>query len=139
MDAVTPKRILVVDDEEAVAEVLQYLLEDEGYEVVTATVTEDALAKAADGGFAAAVLDFSMGQVTSVAVAQALKSDPSTADVPIIILTGVSERTVREQFTGYDLFVSKGADLSEFATKLATLVGAREADKQSTREQRPDA
>ena len=139
MDAVTPKRILVVDDEEAVAEVLQYLLEDEGYEVVTATVAEDALAKAAEGGFAAAVLDFSMGEVSGVAVAHALKSDPSTAQIPIIILTGVSEGTVREQFTDYDLFVSKGADLSEFATKLATLVGSGDTKKQPSLEQRPEA
>ena len=139
MDAGTEKRILVVDDEAAVAEVMQYLLEDEGYTVVTAVHAEDALAKAAEGGFAAAVLDFSMGEVSGVAVAQALKSDPSTAHVPIIILTGASERTVREQFTGYDLFVSKGADLNEFAAKLAILIGAGDANKQPSLGQRPDA
>ena len=114
MHAVTPKRILVVDDEEAVAEVLQYLLEDEGYEVVTATVAEDALARAAEGEIAAAVLDVSMGDASGLSVAQALKTTPSTAHLPIVILTGVSESKVREQYAGYDLFVSKGADMSEF-------------------------
>ena len=119
----TPKRILVVDDEEEVAQVLQYVLEDEGYAVVTAISMENALAEAAEGGFAAAVLDVSMGEVSGVETARALKSCTPTANTPIVILTGKSERSVREQFTGYDLFMSKGADLSEFVAKLAALIG----------------
>ena len=124
MAAETSKRILVVDDEAAVAEVLQYLLEDEGYTVVTATTAKDALEKLAEGGFAAALFDVSMGEVSGLHIAKELKTNPLTAQVPVIILTGTSERSVREEFTGYDLFVSKGADLTELVCKLAALLSA---------------
>ena len=124
MASESSKRILVVDDEAAVAEVLQYLLEDEGYAVVTATAAEDALVKLSEGGFAAALFDVSMGEVSGLHIAKELKTNPLTVQIPVIILTGTSERSVREEFTGYDLFVSKGDDLTELVSKLAALLGA---------------
>ncbi len=123
MEAAAPKRILVVDDEDDVALVLQYVIEDEGYEVVTATSTKDALAKAAKGKLDAAVLDVQMGETSGLQIAQALRAAPSNAQLPIIIVSGLDERAVRRQFSGYDLFVSKGADLTELVNKLAALTG----------------
>jgi CheY-like chemotaxis protein len=123
VEAAAPKRILVVDDEDDVALVLQYVIEDEGYEVVTATSTKDALAKAAKGKLDAAVLDVQMGETSGLQIAQALRAAPSNAQLPIIIVSGLDERAVRRQFSGYDLFVSKGADLTELVNKLAALTG----------------
>lgn len=122
MTAAAERKILVVDDEEDVAEVLQYLIEDEGYKVVTATTVATAMALASEGGFSAALIDVVIGAESGLELAQALKAEPSTASLPIAIMTGLSERAVRDQFTAYDLFVSKGADLTDLVQRLRRLI-----------------
>ncbi len=122
MTAPATRRILVVDDEEDVAEVLQYLIEDEGYKVVTATTVAEALAIAPEGGFSAALIDVSIGTESGLELAKALRAASSTATLPIVIMTGLSEEAVRDQFTAYDLFVSKGADLTHLVVRLGRLI-----------------
>ncbi len=123
MTAAASKRILIVDDEQDVVEALQYTMEDDGYAVVTAITVEEALAKVAEGPFDAAVLDVSMGETDGLDVARQLRNSPVTAHIPIVILSGVDEKVLRKRFTGYDLFMSKGADLSGLVKHLELLIG----------------
>ncbi|MEO8923642.1 MAG: response regulator [Caldimonas sp.] len=124
MSEIALKRILVVDDEEDAAEALRFTIEEGGYEVVTATDIEDATAKASEEKFDATVLDVSMNVLSRLEVPKKLRADRLTA-LPIVVLTEVTEQIVRKQFTGYDGFVSKGADLSELVKQLALLTGPR--------------
>jgi DNA-binding response OmpR family regulator len=135
MTAAVARRILVVDDEEDVGEVLQYLIEDEGYKVVTATTVAKAIAIASEGGFSAALIDVSIGTESGLELAQALRAAPSTATLPIVIITGLSEEAVRDQFTAYDLFVSKGEDLTHLVERLGRLIdGTSQANEGTTAE-----
>ncbi len=79
-------RILVVDDEETLCEALQFNLEVEGYAVDVAYSAEQAL-KLPLGSYSLILLDVMMGKMSGFKFAQILKSDPATADVPIIFCT----------------------------------------------------
>ena len=84
-------RILVVDDEEDLCEILKFNLENEGYEVDTAHSAEDAL-------------KMDMGEISGFKMASLLKKDKKTAQVPIIFIT--AKDTENDTVTGFNL----GAD-----------------------------
>ncbi len=81
------KRILVVDDEVYVAHILEFSLGMEGYEVVTATSGDEALAKADEEHPDLIVLDILMPKMDGYEVCRRLKADERFADVPVILLT----------------------------------------------------
>ena len=77
------QKILVVDDEESLCEILQFNLEVEGYEVDTANSAEQALALRPER-YSLILLDVMMGEMSGFRMARILKDDPATASVPII-------------------------------------------------------
>lgn len=96
-------KILVVDDEDDLCEILKFNLETEGYQVTTANSAEDAL-KLDIASFDLLLLDVMMGGMSGFAMAKQLKANPSTASVPIIFLT--ARDTENDTVTGFNL----GAD-----------------------------
>lgn len=80
------QRILVVDDEETLCEVLQFNLEVEGYDVDVAYSAEEALTKDISS-YSLILLDIMMSEMSGFKMARLLKKDPATADVPIIFCT----------------------------------------------------
>ena len=83
-------KILVVDDELDICELLQYNLETEGYEVVTANSAEEALALPLNE-YALILLDVMMGEMSGFQMARKLKEDPSTLHIPIIFITALDD------------------------------------------------
>lgn len=79
-------RILIVDDEESLRSGLQTYLELEGYRVDTAAGAEEAMTLDLSA-YDLALLDIMMGEISGIKLAETIKSDPSTADLPIIFLT----------------------------------------------------
>ena len=79
-------RILVVDDEEDLCEILKFNLEIEGYEVDTAYSAEEALKKDLTV-YNLLLLDVMMGEISGFKMANMLKKDKKTARVPIIFIT----------------------------------------------------
>ena len=79
-------RILVVDDEETLCEVLQFNLEVEGYEVDVAYSAEEALGKDISR-YSLILLDVMMGDINGFKMARILKNAPETAGIPIIFCT----------------------------------------------------
>lgn len=79
-------RILIVDDEETLCEVLKLNLENEGFDVDTANSAEQALSMDLKR-YSLILLDIMMGEISGIRMAKMLKSDPSTADIPIIFCT----------------------------------------------------
>lgn len=115
------RRILIVEDDWAVLEVLKLMLEYEDHVVVVAKDGREALAAAAAKPFDLVLMDISMPEMSGIEVARALRAQPKTADVLIAIHTGLDEHWVRERFVDYDLFLTKAADtdvLVEEITKL---------------------
>jgi len=117
-------RVLIIEDDWDILEVLKLMLEDEGHQVVTATDGRDALAAAAAKRFDVVVMDISMPEMrmSGIEIAQALRADPKTADVQIAIHTGLQERWVKERFPDYDLFLTKAEDVSRLVAGIARLV-----------------
>ena len=86
------QRILIVDDEESICEILQFNLEVEGYEVEVAYSAEEALGKDIKS-FSLILLDIMMGGMSGFKMAQMLKKDPETASIPIIFCIARSLRS----------------------------------------------
>lgn len=82
----TTERILIVDDEETLCEVLQLNLENEGYDVDIAFSAEQALTYDLKS-YSLILLDIMMGGISGIKMAKMLKADVTTADIPIIFCT----------------------------------------------------
>ena len=80
------ERILIVDDEETLCEVLQLNLENEGYDVDIAFSAEEALTLDLKK-YSLILLDIMMGGISGIKMAKMLKSDLMTAEIPIIFCT----------------------------------------------------
>ena len=108
------QRILVVDDEQDLLEILKFNLETEGYEVATASSAEEAL-QMDIASFSLLLLDVMMGGMSGFAMARKLKEKPTTANVPIIFLT--ARDTENDTVTGFNLgaddYISKPFSLRE--------------------------
>jgi len=82
----TTNRILIVDDEETLCEVLKLNLENEGYDVDIAFSAEQALNYNLTS-YSLILLDIMMGEISGIKMAKMLKNDIATADIPIIFCT----------------------------------------------------
>ena len=82
----TVERILIIDDEETLCEVLQLNLENEGYDVDIVFSAEQALTLDLKQ-YSLIILDIMMGEISGIKMAKMLKADVSTADIPIIFCT----------------------------------------------------
>ena len=80
------KRILIVDDEETLCEVLKLNLENEGYDVDIAFCAEQALTYDLKQ-YSLILLDIMMGEISGIKMAKMMKADVTTADIPIIFCT----------------------------------------------------
>ncbi len=126
-------RILVIEDDWDILEVLKLLLEYEGHQVTIAKHGREALATMASASrpFDLVVMDISMPEMSGIEVAQALRANPKTADVRIAIHTGLDERWVRERFADYDLFLTKAADADMLVDKIAALLAQPKVARQA--------
>ena len=103
------ERILVVDDEEDILELVRYNLAKEGYHVTGALTGEDAIQKARSESFDLIVLDLMLPGIDGLEVAKRLKNSPKTEQVPIVMLSAKGEEA--DIVTGLEL----GAD--DYITK----------------------
>ena len=97
------KKILVVDDEQDLCEILKFNLETEGYQADTANSGEEAISMDI-ASYDLLLLDVMMGGMSGFQLARQLKENPMTAHVPIIFLT--ARDTENDTVTGFNL----GAD-----------------------------
>ncbi|MFB6342029.1 response regulator transcription factor [Saccharicrinis sp. FJH2] len=124
-------KILVVDDEEDLCEILQFNLESEGFYVETAFSAEEALDKEI-AGFDLILLDVMMGNISGFKMASILRKDPKTKKVPIIFLTAKdSENDTLTGFTlGADDYISKPFSIKEVVARVkAVLRRVKEAEE----------
>ena len=113
-------RILVVDDSETVLNFLRTILENEEYEVATATNGNDGLAQAHQSLPDLVVTDSIMPGLDGFGLLHALRSDPATEAVPVIMLTSGApddpDHIAREPQP--DAFVKKSADLTPLLAEI---------------------
>lgn len=85
------KKILVVDDEEDISELVRYNLASEGYEITCAASGEEAVRLAGSKPFDLVVLDLMLPGINGINVAGKLRAGQKTRHIPIIMLTAKSE------------------------------------------------
>lgn len=116
-------KILVVDDEEDLCEILKYNLEIEGYTVDTANSAEDAL-KLELTQYNLVLLDVMMGAVSGFRMASIMKRNPDTAHIPIIFIT--AKDTENDTITGFNLgaddYISKPFSLREVMARVKAVL-----------------
>lgn len=116
-------RILVVDDEEDLCEILKFNLEIEGYEVDTAFSAEEALKKDLSV-YQLLLLDVMMGEISGFKMASILRKEESTSDIPIIFLT--AKDTENDMLTGFNLgaddYISKPFSLREVIARVKAVL-----------------
>lgn len=119
----TKKKILVVDDEEALCDGLGFNLEAEGYQVDMAYSAEEALALNL-AAYDLILLDIMMGEISGTQLARIMKSNPATASVPIIFCT--AKDTEEDMISGLDLgaddYIMKPYSLNAVLARIRTVL-----------------
>lgn len=116
-------RILVVDDEEDLCEILKFNLENEGYEIDTANSAEEAL-KLNISSYNLLLLDVMMGEISGFKMANILKKDKKTANIPIVFIT--AKDTENDTITGFNLgaddYISKPFSIREVISRVKAII-----------------
>jgi diguanylate cyclase (GGDEF)-like protein/PAS domain S-box-containing protein len=119
-----PATILIVDDERLNRRLLQVLLRHEGYVTRSAASGKEALASIADDPPDLILLDIMMAGLDGRQVARAVKADPATSTIPIIIVTAQTDREARLAAldAGAEDFLSKPVDRAELWLRVRNLL-----------------
>jgi len=116
-------RILVVDDEEDLCEILQFNLESEGYEVETAYSAEEALKKDL-ASFNLLMLDVMMGEISGFKMAGMIRKNEKLANLPIIFIT--AKDTENDMLTGFNIgaddYISKPFSIREVTVRVKAIL-----------------
>lgn len=116
-------RILVVDDEEDLCEILKFNLENEGFHVDTANSAEEALTMDLSQ-YHLLLLDVMMGEISGFRLANILKKEKKTANIPIIFIT--AKDTENDTITGFNIgaddYISKPFSLREVIARVRAVL-----------------
>ena len=116
-------KILIVDDEQDICEILQYNLETEGYEIDTANSAEEVLTLPLSG-CGLILLDVMMGEMSGFQLASLLKKNPETARIPIIFITALDgeDNTVEGLNIGADDYIAKPLSMKEVKARVKAVL-----------------
>jgi two-component system, OmpR family, phosphate regulon response regulator PhoB len=116
--------VLVVEDEEPIAQLLKYNLEKEGYRVSVAGDGEEALLLAEEGKPDLVILDWMLPKVAGIEVCRRLRGARDTRNTPIVMLTARGEEgdRIRGLDTGADDYVVKPFQMSELLARLRAVM-----------------
>ena len=123
-------RILVVDDEPDVVDMLRMMLENASYEVVSAYDGKEGIEKAKKEKPDAIVLDLMMPGMNGFEACKEMKNDPELKAIPVIVLTAISRHfsdTKYARSLGLDLvsddYIDKPVDPNVLLSRIANLLG----------------
>ncbi|MBN8551391.1 MAG: phosphate regulon transcriptional regulator PhoB [Caulobacterales bacterium] len=116
--------ILVVEDDDAIATLIQYNLEKEGYDVAIAGDGEEGLVQADERLPDLIILDWMLPKVSGIEVCRRLRSRPESRNVPIILLTARAEESdrVRGLDVGADDYLTKPFSVPELNARIRAVL-----------------
>lgn len=123
------KKILVVDDEENIVELIRMNLESSGYEVIDAYTGMEAITKTNSLIPDLILLDLMLPDIDGLQLCQMLRLNEQTKDIPIIMITAKSEESdkVKGLYMGADDYITKPFGIRELEARVKTVL--RRADK----------
>lgn len=117
-------RILVVEDEDSLATLLEYNLKREDFDVSLASDGEEALMKIDEGAPDIVILDWMLPKVSGLEVCRRIRSKPETKNLPVIMLTARSEEAdrIRGLETGADDYLTKPFSTNELIARVRAVL-----------------
>lgn len=126
------QRILIIEDERSLAEVLTYNLEKEGFEVSTAADGQDGVRKAQASPPDMVLLDLMLPIIEGYEVCRILRSDPKTQNIRILMLTARSEEV--DEIVGFNMgaddYVTKPFKIKPLIHRIKALLRRNAANEQ---------
>lgn len=125
-------KVLVVDDDEVTRSVIDRVLKFEGYDVSTAADGQAALDAVADSPPDLIVLDVVMPGIDGIEVCRRLKADAATEPIPVLMLSGVTDRDsrLRGVSAGANDYLSKPIDREDFVLRVRNALRMKELHDQ---------
>ncbi len=119
------KKVLIVDDEADIIEILQFVLEAQGYECITAFDGEEGLRLAKEAKPDLILLDVMMPKINGYKISRLLKYDSKYKDIPILMLTARSqdEDKILGEETGADEYITKPFKVDYVVEKVKEYLG----------------
>jgi two-component system, OmpR family, phosphate regulon response regulator PhoB len=126
-------RVLIVEDEAPLAELLRYNLEAEGFQVSHAESGEEAEILVAEERPDLVLLDWMLPQVSGIELCRRLRARPETRAIPIVMLTARGEEgdRIRGLSTGADDYVVKPFSLPELMARVKAILRRASPDRMS--------
>jgi len=124
------QRVLIVDDEHNIRNILDFSLDAEGFQVIAATNGEDAYALAIHEQPNLIILDVMMpGNWDGFETCSRIKQDERTAAIPVVLLTARTDREDRERGreAGADNYITKPFSPQHVVETVQTLLGVRKS------------
>jgi DNA-binding response OmpR family regulator len=118
-------KILVVDDEKEIRDLLDNFLKGQGYEVILASDGDEAIKLAETKNPQAIILDIKMPGPDGLEVCMRLKKKEKTKLIPVIILTGYEDNKMEALDVGADDFVNKPFDMAELSIRVKSVLQIR--------------
>jgi CheY-like chemotaxis protein len=117
-------RVLIVDDNQPNIELAQFLLEDAGFVVDTASDAEQALAHIAGARPDLILMDIQLPGMDGLHLTSRLKADPATIDIPTVAFTAFAMKGDEEKMraAGCDGYIAKPVDVEQFAGQVAQIL-----------------
>ena len=121
------RKILVVEDDPSASRLVGYTLEQEGYQVITASDGLEGVRKARDEHPDLIILDIMLPGLDGYEVCQQLRKEPETAKLPILMLSAKAREIDKDTGLkiGADDYLAKPADPSTIIAKVKTLLASR--------------
>lgn len=118
------EKILVVDDEVHIVELIKYNLENNGYRVLTAYNGRDALKAADENEIDLIILDLMLPEIDGLDICKTLKRKDNTSDIPIIMLTAKGEEfdKILGLELGADDYITKPFSVKELIARIKVIL-----------------
>ena len=116
--------VLVVEDEFGIAELLDAVLTEEGYQVVTAMNGKEGLELLARERPGLILSDYMMPVMDGAAMLTRIKAEPATQGIPVVMMSSMPEAAVAQRCAGYAAFLRKPFKVFEMTSLVEKLIGA---------------
>ncbi len=124
------RKILIVEDEKPIREMVYFVLDSDGYEIIEAVDGKQAADKLAQGSPDLILMDWMLPDVSGLELVRRIKRDEFTREIPIIMLTAKTEE--RDKITGLDSgaddYITKPFSVKELSARIRAVIRRAEAN-----------
>ncbi len=120
-------RLLIVEDDASALRLIEFSLQQEGYDVTTATNGLTGLKKAQNEKFDLIILDLMLPGIDGFEICNRLRKEPDTAQTPILILSAKTHEkdVAMANEVGADAYLTKSGDPAEIVTQVQALLSQK--------------